>query len=154
MNLKLSITISVFIILGIMRMNAEIPAKEMDNMQQNHPGNVAKLPMQEDGIIRLSKIEVFPQYFDEYIRFATEVGTISLQTEPGVLTMYAVSEKENSCIITILETYSSPDAYKSHIDSPHFQKYKQGTLHMVKKLELIDQKPLNPANKIVNYIQQ
>jgi len=154
MNLKLSITISFFIILGIMRMNAEIPAKDMDNMQQNHPGNVAKLPMQEDGIIRLSKIEVFPQYFDEYIRFATEVGTISLQTEPGVLTMYAVSEKENPCIITILETYSSPDAYKSHIDSPHFQKYKQGTLHMVKKLELIDQKPLNPANKIVNYIQQ
>lgn len=35
----------------------------------------------------------------------------------------------------------------------HFQKYKQGTLHMVKKLTLTDQIPLNPANKIDNYIQ-
>lgn len=31
--------------------------------------------------------------------------------------------------------------------------YKQGTLHMVKALTLSDQMPLNPANKINNYIQ-
>lgn len=112
-----------------------------------------KLPMQLDGIIRLSTVEVFPEYLDEYIRFATEVGETSLLTEPGVLTMYAVSEKDNPCIITILETYASEDAYKSHIASPHFQKYKQGTLHMVKDLKLVDQKALNPANKLKNYIE-
>lgn len=112
-----------------------------------------KLPMQEDGIIRLSKIQVNPEYLDEYIDFAMEVGTISLQTEPGVLTMYAVADKENPCNITILETYSSQEAYKSHIASEHFQKYKQGTLHMVDSLLLDDVQPLNPNNKIINYIE-
>ena len=113
----------------------------------------SKLPMTETGIVRLSKIEVYPEYLDEYVKMATEVGAVSLQTEPGVITMYAVADKKNPCLITILETYASEDAYKSHIASPHFQKYKQGTLHMVKSLELCDQTPLNPHSKIMNTIE-
>lgn len=117
------------------------------------PGMCAKKPMTADGIVRLSKIEVYPQYLDEYMKYATEVGEVSLRTEPGVLTMYAVGEKENPCKITILETYASREAYEKHIASEHFQKYKQGTLHMVKSLVLSDQTPLNPANRINNFIQ-
>lgn len=117
------------------------------------PGMCAKQPMQADGIVRLSKIEIHPQYLDEYMNYATEVGEISLRTEPGVLTMYAISERENPCKVTILETYASYEAYEKHIASEHFQKYKQGTLHMVKSLVLSDQTPLNPANKINNFMQ-
>ena len=117
------------------------------------PGMCAKQPMAADGIVRLSKIEVYPEYLEEYMKYATEVGEVSLRTEPGVLTMYAVSEKENPCMVTILETYASQKAYELHIASGHFQKYKQGTLHMVKKLTLSDQTPLNPANQINNFIQ-
>ena len=117
------------------------------------PSICAKEPMASDGIVRLSKIEVYPQYLDEYIRYAAEIGEISLRNEPGVLTMYAVSEKENPCMVTILETYASHEAYEKHIASEHFQKYKQGTLHMVKSFVLSDQTPLNPANKINNFIQ-
>ena len=117
------------------------------------PGMCAKLPMAADGIVRLSKIEFYPECLKEYMKYATEVGEVSLRTEPGVLTMYAVSEKENPDRITILETYASQEAYKSHIASEHFQKYKQGTLHMVKTLVLSDQMPLNPANRINNFIQ-
>lgn len=116
------------------------------------PAMCVKEPMQPDGIVRLSKIEVDPAYLEEYMGYAMEVGTISLQTEPGVLTMYAVADKDNPCNITILETYSSQEAYKKHIASPHFQKYKQGTLHMVKNLVLDDVRPLNPANKLTNFI--
>lgn len=112
-----------------------------------------KQMMQSDGIVRLSKIEVDPQYLDEYMKFAVEVGEVSLRTEPGVLTMYAVSDKENPCLVTILETYASQEAYKKHIASAHFQKYKQATLHMVQSLQLCDQIPLNPANKLNNYIE-
>ena len=117
------------------------------------PGMCAKQPMAVDGIVRLSKIEVYPEYLEEYMKFATEVGEVSLRTEPGVLTMYAVSEKENPCMVTILETYASKAAYESHIASEHFQKYKQGTLHMVKSLVLSDQTLLNPANCLNNFIQ-
>ena len=112
-----------------------------------------KEPMQEDGIVRLSKIQVNPAYLDEYMKYAVEVGTTSLLIEPGVLTMYAVADKENPCNITILETYSSQEAYKKHIASEHFQKYKQGTLHMVDSLVLDDVTPLNGANVIKNTIE-
>lgn len=81
-----------------------------------------------------------------------KVGAISQRTEPGVLTMYAVADKENPCLITILETYASKDAYEKHIASPHFQKYKHGTLKMVKNLVLSDQIPLNVNNRVNNYM--
>lgn len=117
------------------------------------PRMCAKQTMQADGITRLSKIEVYSLYLDEYMNYAKEVGEVSLRTEPGVLTMYAVSDKESPCLITILETYASQEAYRQHIASAHFQKYKQGTLHMVKSLQLCDQRPLNPANKLNNYME-
>ena len=104
-----------------------------------------KLPMAEDCITRYSVIEVYPEYLDEYLPMALEVGDVSMRTEPGVIAMYPTASKEDSCKITILEIYASQEAYKSHIASEHFQKYKQGTLHMVKSLQLLDQKPLNPA---------
>ncbi|MDE6735002.1 MAG: antibiotic biosynthesis monooxygenase, partial [Desulfovibrio sp.] len=116
------------------------------------PSMGAKLPMTESGITRLSRVEVDPQYLEEYKKFAAEVGEVSLRTEPGVLTMYAVADKKNPCLITILETYASKDAYEKHIASPHFQKYKQGTLKMVKELVLDDQVPLNENNKLTNYM--
>ena len=113
-----------------------------------------KEPMAADGIIRLSRVEVHPQYLDEYLKYASEVGEVSLLTEPGVLTMYAVSEKGRPNVVTILETYASKAAYEKHIASPHFRKYKQGTLHMVKSLQLLDQTPVNPASRITNFIQE
>lgn len=117
------------------------------------PGMCAKLPMEADGIVRLSKIEVYPEHIEEYMKYAAEVGEVSLRTEPGVLTMYAVSEKDNPCHVTILETYANREAYEKHIASPHFRKYKEGTLHMVKSLTLSDQTPVNPANRITNYME-
>ena len=122
--------------------------------EANITGMCEKDAMSADGIVRLSKIEVYPQHLDEYMKYAVEVGEVSLRTEPGVLTMYAVQDRENPCLVTILETYSSKDAYEKHIASAHFQKYKKGTLHMVKSLQLCDQTQLNPANKINNYIDQ
>ena len=116
-------------------------------------GMCAKLPMEADGIVRLSKIEVYPEHIEEYMKYAAEVGEVSLRTEPGVLTMYAVSEKDNPCRVTILETYANREAYEKHIASPHFRKYKEGTLHMVKSLTLSDQTPVNPANRITNYME-
>lgn len=62
-------------------------------LNPDKPGMCVKEPMTTDGIVRLSKIEVYPQYLDEYMNYATEVGEISLRTEPGVLTMYAVGER-------------------------------------------------------------
>lgn len=113
-----------------------------------------KLPMAEDGIIRYSVIEVLPDYMEEYLTYALEVGAKSMETEPGVLAMYPTVEKDNPYKVTILEIYASQEAYRNHIASSHFQKYKQGTLHMVKSLHLLDQIPLNPTMYITSGIKK
>ncbi len=134
-------------------MTAAVREPEDTEKQTMNADTVIKFPMSADGIIRLSKIEIYPQYVEEYMEYAAEVGEISLRIEPGVITMYALADKENPCHITILETYSSREAYADHIKSTHFQKYKQGTFHMVKSLVLADQMPLNPASHLINEIR-
>lgn len=99
-------------------------------------------------IVRLSKIEIFPETLDEYNQYLKEEIEKSMKLEPGVLTLYATSEKENPNNITILEIYANQESYQKHIKTPHFQKYKQGTLKMVKSLKLVDSTPLIPELKI------
>ncbi|WP_455621614.1 putative quinol monooxygenase [Parabacteroides sp.] len=105
-------------------------------------------PAPEKNLVRLSKITVDPAQLERYNAFLKEEIEASMRLEPGVLTLYAVSEKEHPNKVTILEIYADQDAYKSHIQTPHFQKYKQGTLQMVQALELVDSTPLIPGLKI------
>ena len=95
-------------------------------------------------IVRIAEIEVFPQYLQEYLAFANEVDRLSIEREPGVICLYPMQSVEDSCQIRILEIYASEEAYQQHLKTPHFQKYKQGTLHMVKDLKLPTMKPLDP----------
>ena len=100
----------------------------------------------QDGtmLVRLAEIEVYPQYLTEYLAAATEIQQKSLTEEPGVLCLFPSQLKEDSTQIRILEIYASQQAYQHHIQTAHFQKYKQGTLHMVKSLKLQDLSPLTP----------
>lgn len=99
-------------------------------------------------LVRLSKITVDPAQIDAYNAFLKEEIEASMRLEPGVLTLYATAEKDAPNRVTILEIYADQTAYESHLKTPHFQKYKQGTLSMVKELELIDVEPLIPDLKI------
>lgn len=109
---------------------------------------VAKPIPAENNLVRLSKITVDPAQLDAYNAFLKEEIEASIRLEPGVLTLYATAEKEAPHKVTILEIYADRSAYESHLQTPHFQKYKQGTLSMVKELELVDVKPLIPGLKI------
>lgn len=95
-------------------------------------------------IVRISEIEVFPEYLQEYLEFAHNVGATSLKEEPGVICIYPMQQLRNDCQIRILEIYASQEAYQNHIKTAHFQTYKQGTLHMVKSLDLVDMKQMAP----------
>ncbi len=95
-------------------------------------------------IVRIAEIEVYPQYLQEYLAFANEVDRLSIEREPGVICLYPMQSVEDSCHIRILEIYASEEAYQQHLKTDHFQKYKQGTLHMVKDLKLPTMKPLDP----------
>ena len=94
-------------------------------------------------IVRIAEIEVRPQYLTEYLEFANEVDRLSVEREPGVICLYPMQSVEDSTHIRILEIYASDEAYQQHLKTPHFQKYKQGTLHMVKDLKLPTMQPLD-----------
>ncbi len=104
----------------------------------------------DDRIVRIAEIEVYPQYLNEYLAAAAEIQKTSLAEEPGVVCLFPMQTKEDSSQIRILEIYASQQAYQHHIQTAHFLKYKQSTLHMVKSLKLQDFQPITPEtmNKI------
>ena len=105
------------------------------------------MAQQKTQMVRLAKIQVDPAQLDQYNAALKEQMTTAVSTEPGVLTYYAVADKTNSSHITILEIYADTSAYKSHIETPHFKKYKEAVKNMVKSLELVDVNLIGSAKK-------
>lgn len=99
-------------------------------------------------VVRLAKLVIDSAQLDSYNALLKEGINTAMREEPGVLTLYAVAEKARPNHITILEIYANQQAYESHIRTPHFLKYKNGTRDMVQSLELIDTVPLVPTMKI------
>ncbi|MDB5232571.1 MAG: antibiotic biosynthesis monooxygenase [Chitinophagaceae bacterium] len=98
-------------------------------------------------MVRLAKIKVDPLQLDKYNIALKEQMTTAVRVEPGVLTYYAVADKSDPSHITILEIYADTAAYKSHIETPHFKKYKDTVKDMIKSLELVDVKLIGSAKK-------
>jgi quinol monooxygenase YgiN len=93
-------------------------------------------------LIRLAVIEADSIHVEQYQDFLKEEIEASIRLEPGVITLYGIAEKQNPERVTLFETYADSAHYKQHLATPHFQKYKQGTLQMVKHLALIEMKPI------------
>jgi quinol monooxygenase YgiN len=98
-------------------------------------------------MVRLAKITVDPLQLEKYNAALKEQMTTAINVEPGVLTYYAVADKNHPSNITILEIYADSTAYKSHIETPHFKKYKETVKGMVKSLELVDVTLIASAKK-------
>ena len=102
----------------------------------------------DNQMVRLAKIVVDSIQLENYNVLLKEEIEASVRLEPGVVTLYAVAEKNDPTHITILEIYADTVAYKSHLQTPHFLKYKIGTKDMVKSLELVETVPLVLGMKI------
>lgn len=89
-------------------------------------------------MIRIAEIEIEPNYLDEYIVILKEEAEASVRLEPGVISIYPMFHKEHPNQIRILEIYADEEAYKTHLQTPHFKHYKTATANMVKSLKLID----------------
>ena len=103
-----------------------------------------QLQMTNDLIVRIAEIEVNEGYLEEYLAAAHNVGTKSVEIEPGVICIFPMQVKESTNTIRIVEIYRNEEAYQAHLQTPHFLEYKQGTLHMVKSLRLVATEPLAP----------
>src|SRR5438309_8362015 len=98
-------------------------------------------------IVRIAELEIDPVQLDAYKLALKEEIETSIRVEPGVLTLYAVSLKEHSEQIRLFETYKDAAAYESHIQSPHFKRYKDRTRQMVKLLTLVETEPILLGSK-------
>jgi quinol monooxygenase YgiN len=105
------------------------------------------MPSEKVQMVRLAKIKVDPLQLNNYNSALKEQMTTAVRLEPGVLTYYAVADKNDPSQITILEIYANTNAYKSHIETTHFKKYKEIVKDMVKSLELIDVTLIGSAQK-------
>ncbi|SRR5258706_16312398 len=99
-------------------------------------------------MVRLAKLVIDSAQLEDYKSMLKEEIETSVKVEPGVRTLYAVSEKDNPTHLTILEIYADTTAYKTHLQTPHFIKYKTGTKDMVDSLELVAIIPLISGMKI------
>jgi quinol monooxygenase YgiN len=98
-------------------------------------------------VVRLAKLQIDPAQLESYKAALKEEVETSVRVEPGVLALYAVSEKDNPAHIMVLEIYADGDAYKAHLEMPHFKKYKVTTQNMVKSLELVETVPIRLGTK-------
>ena len=91
---------------------------------------------------QIAEIEIDPAQLDDYKAAVKEHIETAVRVEPGVLMLYALSEKDNPAHIRVFEIYASEEAYKAHLNAPHFKKYKAVTQNMVKSLKLVRADPV------------
>ncbi|TDO20900.1 carboxymuconolactone decarboxylase family protein [Pedobacter duraquae] len=121
---------------------SEIIAKRISKTQANVLNKLTGKPSlpvtDKDMMVRISEIEIFPEYLNEYKGILKEESAASIRLEPGVISLFAMYQKENPAQVRIVEIYANKEAYQSHIKAAHFQHYKTATLKMVKSLKLVD----------------
>jgi len=91
-------------------------------------------------VVDAAKLESFKAALKEGVETA-------VAKEPGVHSFSAVYDKEDPTHITVFEVYASVEAYKLHIQTDHFKKYKATVEGMVKSLVLTDVVPIAQAAK-------
>lgn len=89
-------------------------------------------------MVRISEIEIHPEFLEEYKAILKEEAAASVAIEPGVIAIFPMYQQEDQTQVRIIEIYADKEAYQSHLKTPHFQHYKTGTLQMVKTLKLVD----------------
>ena len=93
-------------------------------------------------VVRIAKLQIDSAQLDAYKSALKIHAETAVKVEPGVLNLYAVYEKNHPTHVTVFEIYANADAYKAHLLTPHFLKYKTETKEMVKSLELIETIPI------------
>ncbi|HEY4154591.1 MAG TPA: putative quinol monooxygenase [Puia sp.] len=93
-------------------------------------------------VVRIARIEIDPAQADQYKAAVKEIGETSLRSEPGVLMLFSVADKNQPGHITIIEIYADSAAYQAHLKTAHFKRYKAITRNMVRSLDLVEVDPV------------
>jgi quinol monooxygenase YgiN len=97
--------------------------------------------------VRIAELEIDPAQLENFKSAIKESVETSVRVEPGVLVLYAVSEKDDPARIRVFEIYTGEDAYKTHLETPHFRKFRATTETMVRSRKLLDVIPIAMSAK-------
>ena len=106
--------------------------------------STALAAQQAEIMVRVSEIEIVSSHLEEYKAILKEEAAASVRLEPGVIAIFPMYQQEHPTQVRILEVYASREAYESHLQTSHFQRYKTTTLSMVKSLKLVDMSGADP----------
>lgn len=109
--------------------------------------NTSAVAQDNTPYVRIARIVVDSAQLETYKAALKEGVEIAVRVEPGVISLQAVYDEQHPTHITVFEVYASKEAYRLHIQTPHFKRYKTDTQSMVKSLELTDVVPIALATK-------
>ena len=98
-------------------------------------------------VVRMAELEIEPTKLEAFKAAVKEEMETSVRVEPGVLAIYAVAEKDNPTKLRFFEMYADEAAYKAHVESAHFKKYRDTTKAMIASRRLIDTVPVQLSAK-------
>ena len=97
--------------------------------------------------VRIAELEIDPAHLESFTAAIKESVETSVRIEPGVLVLYAVAEKDNPARFRVFEIYTDAEAYRTHLETPHFRKFRVTTETMVKSRKLLDAVPVAMSAK-------
>jgi quinol monooxygenase YgiN len=92
--------------------------------------------------VRLAELDIDRAQLESFKSAITEGIETAVRIEPGVLALYAVSEKDNPSRVIVFEIYTDADAYAKHLETPHFKKFRATTDKMVRSRKILDTVPI------------
>ena len=99
-------------------------------------------------VVRIAELEIDPAQLESYKAAVKEEMEDAVRLEPGVLAIYSVAEKDNPTRLGFFEIYASEEAYRAHLESPHFKKYVTTTQPMIRSRKLIETVPIQLSSKM------
>ena len=87
------------------------------------------------------ELEIDSAQLEPFKAAIKENGETAVRVEPGCRGFNAF-EKDNPTRVRLFEIYDNADAFKAHLETPHFKKYAETTKDMVKSRKRIDNVPI------------
>ena len=91
--------------------------------------------------VRWAELEADPAKEAAFRQAASE-NMAATVLEPGVIAIHSAAEKGNPGRLRVLEIYSDPAAYHSHLQSPHFKRFAQASQSALVARRVYDTEPI------------
>ena len=92
--------------------------------------------------VQIATLEIDPSRIEEYCAAVAAHARAAIESEPGVLALNVVADRDDPARITVFEIYQDRAAYERHLQAAHFLDYKAAVETMVRSLKL---RPVTPV---------